>query len=125
MKRVLTVLPLLFVLSACGGASADALKTTIFENLDKLPKMLEGIKDKASFDSAKGGLEKIVEAVSGAKKGLEALPESEETKKISGEVTSKLGSMTDVIKGALGKIGDAGIVDQIKKMLAKIIPGLA
>ena len=86
--------------------------------------MLEGIKDKASFDSAKGGLEKLVEAVSGAQKGLQALPESEETKKISGEVESKLGGMTSMITGALGKIGNADIVKQLKAMLGKIIPGL-
>ena len=125
MKRVLTVLPLLFVLSACGGASADALKTTIFSNLDKLPKMIEGIKDKATFDSAKGGLKSIVDAVSGAQKGLKALPESEETKKISGEVESKMGGIKDKVMAALNKVGDAGIVKQLKEMLAKIIPGLS
>jgi len=124
MKRILTVLPLLFVFAACGAEGQKAIQDQIISKANEIPKILEGIKDKASWDAAKPALEKVVGAVSGLKDKLGKLPAVEGADKLKGELETGMSGVKDKVMAALGKMGNVDFLGQIKDVLKKLWPSI-
>jgi hypothetical protein len=118
----LASLPLLLLVTACGGPSHEAMAEKGIQQLEQIATLFEGIKDEASAKAAAPQLDKLFDQMAAMKAESEKMPKpSAEVEKALEEKFSARGqaAMTKMMQ-AMMKVGtDEKIGAVMKPLMAK------